>query len=271
MSKETRSYGSAKTLVPVFSLIPEKAPEMGAVLIMKDGSYRMIIRTGAVNFDMKSGREQGGLTYAFGALVNSLEVDFPIEIISRSKMLDIDAYVRQYEPRLQNDRTPAAIRRMIADHKQHFEQTVKTNKLLQRELYIAVPWKGVQGPLSKSFADEVPLAPLFKAVSRKAEEKMMADHKPSDLDISTARQQLEVRTDRVIGRMTQMGIWARRLSEEDVRRLLYSIYHPSLAERQSDPGLDTGGSLLGGFSAQGLPQQQRRISDGHPLDPPSFD
>lgn len=270
MSSDTRSYGSSKNLVPVHALIPEKAPGMGAILVMKDGSFRMILRTGAVNFDMKNLNEQGGLTYAFGMLVNSLDVDFPIEITSRSKLLDVDAYMLQFESRLQNERTPEPIRRLIQDHKSHFEQTVKTNKLLQRELYVAIPWKGTRGPLSPSFADEIPLAPIFKAVTKRIEEQKLAQFKPSDLDITTARQQLEIRSDQIIARLAQMSIWARRLSEDEVRKLLYSLFHPSLSARQADPGRDTGGTLLGGFSAEGLPQAPRRLSDGRPLDPPSF-
>jgi hypothetical protein len=260
-----KNFASTKSLVPVHSIIPEQRPGTGAILVMRDGSFRMIIRSGAVNFDMKSQAERGGLTFAFGAMVNSLEVEFPIEIVSHSKMLDIDAYVRQFEPHLQNDRTPDAIRRLISEHKQHFETTVKSNKLLQREIYIAVPWKGVRGPVSRGVLDEVPLAPVFKALSRKAESMAVENEPPSDLEIATARQQLEIRSDQIVLRLSQMGIIGRRLGEDDVRRLLYGLFNPSLAERQKQPGRDADG-MIHGYSSEGqmAPKRRPSLPDGGP-------
>lgn len=257
MSKEASHYASSKNLVPVHSLIPEQRPGDGAVLLMKDGSFRMILSSGAVNFDMKSQAERGGLTFAFGAMVNSLEVDFPIEIVSHSKLLDIDAYVRQFENRVQSNQTPEAIQHMIQDHVQHFEQTVKSNKLLQREIFVTIPWKGVRGPVQRGVVDEIPLASIFRAISRKAAAIAVNEEPPSDLEIATARQQLEIRSDQVISRLSQMGLGAYKLDEEDVRRLLYSLFHPALSERQRSPGRDTEG-MIQGFSVDGLSVRERR-------------
>jgi len=254
----------------VHSVVPEQRPGDGAILVMRDGSYRMIIRTGAINFDMKSPIERGGLTFAFGSMVNSLEVDFPLAIISHSKILDIEAYVRQFDARLANERTPPAIRKLIQTHITHFRDQVKNKRLLQRELYVVVPWKGVRDPVKKKVSDEVPFMGLFRAVSRDLETKLTLDHKPTDLDIATARQQLEIRSNQITGRLGNMNIWSRRLNEDDVRKLLYGLYHPALSERQRDPGLDSGGTLLGGFSAEGLPQPQRRISDGGQIGEPEY-
>lgn len=263
---EKKNFASTKSLVPVHSIIPPQRPGDGAILVMRDGSFRMIIRSGAVNFDMKSQTERGGLTFAFGAMINSLEVEFPIEIVSHSKMLDIDAYVRQFEPHLQNDRTPDAIRRLIAEHKQHFEGTVKSNKLLQREIYISVPWKGVRGPVSRGVFDEVPLAPVFRALSRKAESLAVEKAPPSDLEIATSRQQLEIRSDQIIQRLSQMGLMGKRLDEEETRQLLYGLFNPSLAERQKTPGRDSDG-MLHGFSADSqmiAPKRRPPLESGGP-------
>lgn len=261
MSSEAKHYASSKTLVPVHSLIPEQRPGDGAILLMKDGSFRMIISSGAVNFDMKSQTERGGLTFAFGAMVNSLEVDFPIEILSHSKLLDIDAYVRQFEKRVHSSNTPDAIRNLIQNHTEYFERTVKSNKLLQRELFITIPWKGVRGPVQRGVLDEIPLASIFKAISRKAEAISVDNEPPTDLEIATARQQLEIRSDQVMVRLSQMGLEGRCLDEEDVRKLLYSLFHPALSERQRSPGRDNDG-MIQGFSVDGLSVRERRQIGG---------
>lgn len=244
-SEKDKGLASSRQLVPVAALLPEHRshPDAGSVIVMRNGSFRSIVRSGAVNFDMKNRTEQSGLTFAFGALVNSLDVDFPLQIISHSKMLDIDAYVRQFEAPLSNDRTPAAIRSLIAEHVQHFETHVKTNKLLQRELYVVVPWANKGGPVEKSLFEEVPLAPIFRAVSRKMEDSFLGDSKPSDSDVAVARQQLAQRVGIVRARLSQMSLASQALNEDEVRKLLYSLFHPALAEVQKDPGGDTDGVI----------------------------
>lgn len=259
-----KDFAPSKNLVPVHSVVPEQKKGEGAILILRDGSFRMILRTGAVNFDMKSPNERSALTFGFGSLVNSLEVGFPIQIVSHSKILDVENYIRQFDSRLANRNTPEAIRQMIESHLAHFRAQVQQNNILQREHFIVIPWKGVAGT-KKSTIDEVPFAGFLKSIASDIEERKLLEHKPTDLDIATARQQLDIRSHQVIARLQAMQIWARRLNEEDVRKLLYGLFHPGLSERQRDPGLDTGGSLVAGFSSEGLPRPQRRIGSDQPL------
>ena len=269
--KNPSSFASSSRLVPVYSVLPEQRPGDGAITVMRDGSFRMIVRTGAVNFDMKSHLERGALTFQFGAMLDSLEVGFPIEIVSHARIIDIESYVRQFEPRLANTNTPEAIRNMIESHIAHFREQVQNNRILQRELYVIIPWKGASGAAKASVIDDIPFAGLFKAVAEDQEAKRMIDHKPTDLEIATARQQLEIRSHQIVGRLANMQIWTKKLNEDEIRKLLYGLFHPGLSERQRDPGYDSGGSLLGGFSAERLPQPQRRITDGRELEAPSFE
>jgi len=263
------SFAPTVDLVPIRAVLTEERPGDGALIVMKDGSFRFLMRSGAVNFDMKSPPERAAITYAFGALVNSLEVESPIEIVSHSKRLDVDAYARQYEARLASERTPPAIRRLIQAHVEHFENHVKQNNLLQREFYIVLPWKGTSGPLQKSFTDDIPLAPLFKRLSQSVA-KNASQYEPTDQEIAVARQQLDLRAEGLEGRLGQMGIWSERMGEEEIRELLYELYNPSLAERQSAPEGDYEGRLMQGFSIDTRVAQPRSLVDDQPLGPPKF-
>jgi hypothetical protein len=249
-------------------MLPEEREGEGALLIMRNGAFRMVLRCGAINFDMKSPAEQAGITYAFGALVNTLDVNGPIEIVAHSKRLDVDAYARQFSARLASERTPPQIRRLIQAHVEHFEQHVKQNNLLQREFYIVLPWKGVAGPITKRFTDDLPLAPLFKRIFANIE-KSADPIEPSDFDISTARQQLDLRAEQIEGRLQDMGIWCERLNEEGLRQLLYELYNPRLAERQGAPTGDFENRLIPGFSAERL-SPRSRLGEGYENEPPEF-
>ena len=242
------SFAPSADLVPIAAVLPEERSGDGALLVMRNGSFRMLLRCGAVNFDMRSPAEKSGITYAFGAMVNSLDVDGPIQIVAHSKRLDVDAYARQFAPRLASERTPPPIRRLIQAHVQHFEEHVKQHNLLQREFYIVLPWKGITGPTDQKFTDDIPLAPLVKRVLGGIEKRAL-QHQPTDLEISTARQQLDLRAEQLDGRLSQMGIWCQRLDENDLHKLFYELYNPSLAERQDAPLGDYEGRLMPGFSA----------------------
>jgi hypothetical protein len=260
---EPKKFSPSPEMVPVKAVLPENRPGSGALLIMRDGSFRLVCRTGSVNFDMKAPLEQASITYAFGALVNTLTPDFQLQIVSHSKRLDVDAYVRQFDNRLRSQRTPPKIRELISSHCQHFEGQVKQTNLLTREIYVVLPYKSLDGPFTRNVSDEIPLFGLFRALTKGVEKKLMV-HDPTDLEITTARQQLELRLGRISDRLADAGIYCHPLDETGIKRLLYEFYNPTRSEIQRDPGMDADGSLLSGFSAESLPIGRGRISEGAP-------
>ena len=58
------------------------------VVIMKDNSARLIMRCSTINFLLKNTDEQDSIIISFQRFLNSL--DFPIQIMIRSKKLDIE-------------------------------------------------------------------------------------------------------------------------------------------------------------------------------------
>ncbi len=58
------------------------------IIIMKDGSARIVLRVEAVNFALKSEPEQDAIIYSFQHFLNSLQ--FPIQILVRSLKVDIE-------------------------------------------------------------------------------------------------------------------------------------------------------------------------------------
>ncbi len=58
------------------------------IVIMKDGSARIVLKVEAVNFLLKSEQEQDAIIYSFQHFLNSLQ--FPIQILIRSLKVDIE-------------------------------------------------------------------------------------------------------------------------------------------------------------------------------------
>lgn len=253
-------------LVPVYRVMPERRPGDGAVIVLRDGSFRLLLRAGAINFEMKSPAEQAAITYAFGEMVNTLDPDFRVQIASHAKALDVDAYARQFEGPLASERTPAMIRRLIEAHIEHFESQVKVQHLLQRELYVVISWKVRQGPVKRSFSDDIPLSSITKAFTANVERKLI-DYIPDDLEVATAIQRLDLRADQIGARLENLGISVHRLDDEEVKNLLFDFYHPS--DRTRAAGNHSDGMLMPAFSAEAPAVPRRPLSEIY--DPPRFD
>lgn len=248
-SKIPNKLSSSEKLVFVHSILTEEYAGAGAILIMKDGSFRMIIKSGSVNFEMKDPMEKQALAYNFGAMCDSLEIDFPIQIVSHSKLINSTTYTDQFQDRLKNQNTPEQVRRLIASHLNHFENQIEDSKLMQREIFVVIPYKGVEPPKKDSALDDIPFSSLFKSVrDEKTQDEIPMDQKPDDLEISLAKQNLDVRSGQIMSRLGAMGISAQRLDSEAIRVLLYGFFHPGLSDRQKSPGVGTDGNLVSGFS-----------------------
>ena len=57
------------------------------VVIMKDGSFRVVIACKSINFDLMSEMEREGVEYSYQNFLNSL--DFTTQILVRSQRVDI--------------------------------------------------------------------------------------------------------------------------------------------------------------------------------------
>ena len=67
------------------------------IIIMKDNSVRIILKCSTINFLLKNTDEQDSIIISFQRFLNS--IDFPIQIMVRSKKLDIDSYLNNLNSR----------------------------------------------------------------------------------------------------------------------------------------------------------------------------
>jgi hypothetical protein len=76
---------------PSQDFVPIKDIKNG-IMVLNDGSLRMMIMTSSLNFGLKSSDEQTAIILQFQNFLNSIE--FPIQIFIQSKRLDIRPYLQ---------------------------------------------------------------------------------------------------------------------------------------------------------------------------------
>lgn len=265
--------GSALDLVPVLEIIPEDIPEdlernqagTGAILVMKDGSFRMILKTGAVNFDLKGQMEQEAIVFGFGNLLMGLDTTFPIQILCHSRRLDPQLYLRQFEGQLRNPDIPEVVRRLISDRIDHFQRQVRTYNMLQREFYVIIPWEGVIEPQVERAGDQIPMFRLIKALTANAEAKI--ERRPEPGQVAIARQQLDMRATQLESALLGMTVsWVKRLGEAEVLSLLDEMYNPAQTERKRAAGVTNLREIQAGGAPDpfATPQWRRPNEDEDP-------
>lgn len=104
-------------------------------LILNDGSMAIILQTSAVNFDLLSENEQLAIIGSFAAMLNSLS--FPIQILIRSKRLDISNYLHTLKDAeaLQNN---PLLKLMMQHYRQFVTNIIKNNEVLDKQFFVII-------------------------------------------------------------------------------------------------------------------------------------
>ena len=95
-----------------------------------DGWFGFILNVSTINFDLKTPADQARLINGFSNFLNSL--DYPIQVVVRSRRLDGDSYWRHLKPHLSGEEVAIGayrdlINRLIVDH-----------RIIRRQFYVVV-------------------------------------------------------------------------------------------------------------------------------------
>jgi hypothetical protein len=192
------------------------------LILLKDGGATIVLKVGAVNFDLLSEEEQDAIIYAYAALLNSLT--FPAQILIRSQQKDITNYLKLLESQEKNQASPI-MRKRLSAYRIFVEKLVKERRVLDKKCYVAIPF----------FRTELGLTNPTPFISKKT--KGLPYDKPYIIEKALAS--LEPKRDHLLRQFGRIGLTARQLSTQDLIELFYSAYNPKTSTTaipaQSDP------------------------------------
>lgn len=111
------------------------------VVVTNGGNACLIIEVEATNFALLSAEEQDAKIYSYAALLNSLS--FPIQIVIRSKKLNIASYLKLLEEEKLNSKNPA-LSEQIGLYKDFVGELVKVNTILDKKFFIVIPYSSLE-------------------------------------------------------------------------------------------------------------------------------
>ena len=195
------------------------------IVVMRDGSLRMVILASPINFDLKSPQEQDAIEYAYQGFLNGLH--FPIQIVIRSRKLELDNYLEKMEVIQANEESPL-IAGLMEDYIYNVRGLLDQVNIMNKEFYIVVPYYLESISKSRDNAG-FKFASLFKSNTDEVQTKEVFEQR---------RRDLIQRTNIVAQGLAQMGVRAAVLSTQEVIELYYTSYNQSEAVSQNLTDID---------------------------------
>lgn len=105
-------------------------------VVLKNGGLRAVLKVSSINFNLKSEDEQNAIIYSYQGFLNTLED--PIQIIIRSKKLDIDNYLDDLREKA-TKQTNALLQKQTTEYVEYIQKLVEYADIMSKEFYVVVP------------------------------------------------------------------------------------------------------------------------------------
>lgn len=184
------------------------------IVILKNGNAVCVLQTTAVNFDLLSEREQDAMIFAYAALLNSLT--YPIQVLVRSKRLDISSYLRLLAEAKEKAVNPR-LANQIELYASFIHELVARNQVLDKRFYVVIPYAGT------TLTQALTLPSLVK-------KKEPVEDKWHTLE--KAKVNLGPKIEHLSKQISRIGIKARLLTTEELVEFFYDLYNADISREQ---------------------------------------
>ncbi|MBU1152234.1 hypothetical protein KJ632_05440 [Patescibacteria group bacterium] len=185
------------------------------VVVLKNGGLRAILETSSLNFNLKSEQEQNSIVYSYQNFLNSLE--FPIQILIRSKKLDIEKYINQVQ-QLGDKQENTLLQEQTYEYAQYVSKLVDYADIMEKHFYVVIPYDpgNLEGQPNA-------IQSFFQRLSPK---DSIADIKKRFNNFSKVKKDLMQRVNVVRSGLESCGLQIKDLKTKDLINLFYETYNP---------------------------------------------
>ncbi len=189
-------------------------------LVLKNGGLRSVLKVSSINFNLKSEEEQNAIIYSYQGFLNTL--DEPIQIVIRSKKLDIDNYLDDLRERGRKQ-TNALLQKQTIEYVEYVQKLVEYADIMSKEFYVIIPQDPFraknQNFLEKFFG-------FLNAKDSYAQIKQRRD------EFDELKKKLAQRVNSVRVGLENCGLSVEELTTKDLIKLFYEINNPMASRYQ---------------------------------------
>lgn len=169
------------------------------LLITKNGTVCLIIRTSSVNFDLLSENEQDSKIESFASLMNSL--DFQMQILIETRKVNISSYAEYLDTLDTPDLSPG-LKRQFTIYKQFIRNLITNKEILDKRFMIVIP-----------FRSGTPVS-VYSPIEYK--QKIM----------ETAINYLYPKKSHVLKMLGRMGLDGEQMTNKEIVKYFYEVFNP---------------------------------------------
>jgi len=209
--KKKQSMPSTQTYLPIAEI-------KEGVVVLKDGTMRVVLMVSSINFSLKSDDEQGALISSYVGFLNS--IDFPLQIVIQSRQMQIEPYLEKLKL-LERNQANELLRVQIADYRSFVKELVDIGQIMTKKFYVVVPFDPLSNKQKNFFS-------RFGEVLRPAKTIRVKESR-----FQQRKKDLELRIRQVVGGLESMGLNVAQLDTQALIELYYTSYNPDMAFAQN--------------------------------------
>lgn len=188
------------------------------IVIMRDGSLRMVVICSPTNYDLKSAGEKESIEYAYQGFLNGLH--FPIQICIQSRRIDLDGYLDKLDQMLADQSNPL-LADLMEDYIYNVRDLLQVANIMDKKFFVVVPL----------YTQEITKGSVFKQLG--AVFGGAKDVTQTDVQFNEKKNDLIQRTNMVAQGLAAIGVRAAVLTTQEIIELFYSSYNVDESENQA--------------------------------------
>jgi hypothetical protein len=221
------------------------------IVILRDGSYRLIFEVTAINFGLKSEREQNSIIFQFQGFLNSLH--FPIQVLVQSRKLDLTPYLTKLKKRA-DGQTNELLKIQTLDYADFISELINMANIMKKRFYVVIGWENID--LQKlSFVDRL--------LNRGNSVSLL---KISEKEFKTRSSELRERGSVIASGLGSIGLHCKQLGTRELIELYYNFYNPGIADKERLGDFENlQASVVSGSSKEFSVEKPHNTSDETPV------
>ena len=197
------------------------------VLILKDGSFRVVLMASSLNFALKSADEQTAIVMQYQNFLNSL--DFAVQFFVQSRKINIEPYIDNLENAKKNQ-TNELLKIQTAEYIEFVRTFVQASNIMSKNFFIVVPFAP---PFLETTGEKGIVKSIWESLWGKNRSESKTNTSPQKFE--EYKNQLWQRMETVIQGLARAGVRSAPLNTEELIELFYGLYNPGELEKGKPP------------------------------------
>jgi hypothetical protein len=189
-------------------------------LVLKNGGIRSILKVSSINFNLKSEEEQNAIIYSYQGFLNTL--DFPIQIVVRSKKLDVDEYLDKLREK-GDKQTNQLLQRQTFEYIEYISKLVEYADIMEKEFFVVVPmdpFRAQKLNIFQKFFQNMSPQDSYTAIKKRHDE------------FNQLKKKLTQRVNTVKVGLENCGLKVEEMEAKGLVELFYNTYNPMVSRYQ---------------------------------------